>query len=390
MDLNINSDKHAAEAGLIPVTDHGDEFMTRLAHAVRNPLAPIRNVLSVLRISKAEDVAVVQMYEMMERQVNRLVQLVDGLLDDARIAQGNATLRKTDVLLADILARALQSDALSSAGTGCMFDVSLPTDGVRLCADRARAVQLFTAVFEVCHQRGGPGAPLRVQAQIEGGRVAVSVNYTCANAPCARQKSVTDRPASHSLPPSGAPRSSSALRTARMLAEWHGGSLVASKEGAAKAGEIVVTLPLAGVIHSNSNHTEEPITVLPKYRVMVVDDHRDGADSLGMLLELMGVDVRIAYSGAEALGELPRFNAQVVLLDIAMPDMDGYQVAERIRDEYADRDVVLIAMTGWSEEDVVGRDGRAAFDAHLVKPVSAATLIKTLSALPNGKVDWPD
>ncbi|MGE0859275.1 MAG: ATP-binding protein, partial [Gammaproteobacteria bacterium] len=361
-----------------------DEFLATLAHELRNPLAPIGNALKVLRMGEARADDARRMYAMMERQLDHLVQLVDDLLEISRITRGRIELRRACIDVRDALRDAVEASGPLIADAGHELRLELPQAPLWVNADGVRIAQSVTNLLNNAARYTEHGGSIWLCARAVAGAARITVRDTgvgIASENLARIFEVFERGPSRAAQVDGG--LGIGLTVVRMLVEMHGGSIVARSEGAGQGSEFIITLPLvSNDAEARPAREEAPPLALPRRRILVVDDNRDAADSLAMLLEMMGLEVRVAYDGRAALDLLANYGAEVVLLDIAMPEMDGIEVARRIRDQSAGRHVVLIAMTGWSEEELARRGARADFDLHLIKPVSGAVLLGTLATLP--------
>lgn len=367
--------------------DKKDEFLATLAHELRNPLAPIGNALNVLRMSDVRPEEVAAMYEMMARQLSHLVQLVDDLLEISRITRGHIELRRAVIDIRDAVRDAVEASHHLIDADGHELILDLPDSPLWIDADGVRITQTLTNLLNNAARYTEPGGTIWLRAAAFAGVVQVTVRDTGVGIAAEHRGRIFDvfeRGAGGAAQVNGG--LGIGLTVVRMLVEMHGGSIVVLSDGAGLGSEFIVTLPLAEADPLRAKDDEPPPTV-PRQRILVVDDNRDAADSLGMLLELIGVEVCVAYDGRGALECLESYRAEVVLLDIAMPDMDGIELARRIRDRPQLSGIVLIAMTGWSEDELSRRGGRADFDVHLIKPVSAAVLVNTLGALPGQRAD---
>jgi signal transduction histidine kinase len=358
-----------------------DEFLAMLAHELRNPLAPIRNTISILRLSGGKQPAS-QLYEMMERQVGHMVRLVDDLLEVSRITRGKIELKKDRIELSLVIASAVEtSRPLVEAGNHNLA-VALPGDSLLVEGDATRLAQVFANLLNNAAKYTDPGGEISLSAVREGETVKVSV----------RDNGIGIAP--EALPrifemfmQAGAPGRSTqpglgiGLTLAKSLVELHGGTIAAASKGPGKGSEFTVRLPLAA---AQALPVPEGVAIAlagqRRRRVLIVDDNRDAADSLGALLQVLGAEVRVVHSGPNALETLERFKPEVVFLDIGMPEMDGYEVARRIRGRDEWRALRLVALTGWGQERDRRLSKAAGFDHHLIKPADVETLQAVLNA----------
>jgi signal transduction histidine kinase/ActR/RegA family two-component response regulator len=351
-----------------------DEFLATLAHELRNPLAPVRNSLHILRLAGSEDPTVTRVRAVMERQVDHLVRLVDDLMEVSRITRGKIELRRERTDLARVLRTAIETSQPLLDGAGHVLAVELPPGPLPLDADPVRLAQVFSNLFNNAAKYAEHPGRIQVRATREGGQVAVSV--------CDEGIGIEPEMLAHVFEMftqvDGTHRRSQGglgigLTLVRSLVQLHGGSVAAHSAGIGCGSEFVVRLPLATGEVVQAAPREPPPAPVP-LRVLVVDDNRDAADSLGVLLGFLGYSVEVAHDGAAALRIAERFHPGLVLLDLGMPEMDGYEVARRLRAQPRWRDVVLVALTGWGQEEDRQRSREAGFDHHLVKPTDLDAL----------------
>ena len=352
-----------------------DEFLATLAHELRNPLAPIRNALQILRISSSGEPAADRVCEMMERQVGHLVRLVDDLLEVSRITRGKVELRTEPVELATVIRNAVEASRPLIEAAGHQLAISLPAEPLIMIGDPVRLTQIFANLLNNAARYMDEAGQIWLTARQQDGGVIVSVRDTGIGIPAEMLPHIfkmftqVDRSTRKSQGGLGI-----GLTLVRTLVEMHGGQVEAHSRGPGQGSEFVVRLPLS-TTHSVAHELSEPSTsVLPNRRVLVVDDNRDAAESLGMLLKLLGVEVRVVNDGPAAIETVSAYRPAVVLLDIGMPGMDGYEVARRIRKKPEGRDVLLIALTGWGQEEDRRRTSDAGFDHHLLKPADLTAL----------------
>jgi PAS domain S-box-containing protein len=354
-----------------------DEFLAVLAHELRNPLAPIRNSLHILRLTGQNDPASERVGEMMERQVNHMVRLVDDLLEVSRITRGKIELRRELVGVAAIVRGAVETSRPAIVAAGHQLALSIPPEPLALDADPVRLTQVVANLLNNAAKYTEPGGQIWLTVRNEGDEVAISVRDTGLGIPpemLARVFDLFTQVDRHTERAQGG--LGIGLTLVKSLVELHGGRVDALSEGAGRGSEFVVHLPLASTITSADQPALDagPSTTLPPRRVLVVDDNQDAADSVGMLLSLLGLDVHVVYNGPAALEAAASFKPAVVLMDIGMPGMDGYEVARRIRLQPETEDVILIALTGWGQEEDRQRSLSAGFDHHLIKPTNVSAL----------------
>ena len=357
-----------------------DEFLAILAHELRNPLAPIRNSLHILRLSGATDPEIARVGEMMERQVNHMVRLVDDLLEVSRITRGKIELRKESVDMATIVRNAVEACRPLIDAAGHRLSIDLPSRPLRVEADPVRMAQVMSNLLNNAAKYTQPNGSIWLGVREESSEVVISVRDDGAGIPADMLPKVFDL---FTQVDHGADRAQGGLgiglTLVKSLVELHGGKVAVQSNGVGKGSEFVVRLALSDISVPGQTPVEAAadIGTLPR-RILVVDDNRDAADSLAVLLEWLGAEVDVAYSGSEALDALDHLEPAVVLLDIGMPGMDGHEVARRIRERSGGERMTLVALTGWGQEEDVRRTRDAGFDHHLVKPADVDVLTRLL------------
>jgi signal transduction histidine kinase len=367
-----------------------DEFLATLAHELRTPLAPIRNSLGILRLTGVENASSQHVCEMLERQVNHMVRLVDDLLEVSRITRGIIELRKEGAELAAVVQNAVEASKPLIESAGHRLTISLPSEPIILNADPVRIAQVFTNLLNNAAKftKAGEGQ-ICLRAARNGSSAVVSVKDNGRGIPAEMLPKVfdlftqVDRNYNRSQSGLGI-----GLTLVRSLVEMHGGQVAVKSEGPDLGSEFIVRLPIeVAPARRNARNAcgSAPTPIAPR-RMLVVDDNQDAAESLGVLLKLLGATVSTAHDGAAALEAMRNDRPSVVLLDIGMPVMDGIEVARRARERPEGRDVTLIALTGWGQEADRRRSHDAGFDFHLVKPVDLAALREILASLPQDQV----
>ena len=361
--------------------DRKDMFLATLAHELRNPLAPIRNSLAILRMSAPQPNAEA-LHEIMERQINHMVRLVDDLMEVSRITRGKIELRRSTVELASILAAAIETSRPLIDGGGHQLTVSLPSEPLVLDADPMRLAQVFANLINNAAKYTDPGGRIAITARREGESAVITVTDNGVGIPAHALNMVFEMFAQ--AEPANS-RSQTGLgiglTLVRNLVDMHGGNVTAASEGRGRGSQFTVRLPLTArpqVDKANAAIAAPSVRPLP--RVLVVDDNRDAADSLGALLQIMGAEVRVAHDGFAALEEFDTFHPGVVVLDLGMPELDGYEVARRIRKRPDSRETLLVALTGWGQEKERLSTKAAGFDHHLIKPVDLDSMKAVLAA----------
>jgi PAS domain S-box-containing protein len=366
-----------------------DQFLAMLAHELRNPLAPIRNALHIMRQPGANGAVVGRAQDMAERQVQHMARLLEDLLDVSRISQGRIELRKETVDVAELVNRTVEAVHPLVETRRHELTVTLPPEPLRVDADPTRLEQIITNLLTNACKYTDPGGKIWLSAEREGDHAVLRV----------RDNGIGVRP--DMLPRifdlfvQAERRLDRAqggvgigLTLVRRLVEMHGGTVHAASAGPGQGSEFLVRLPaLDAAPAARGSGTAAPVTPparrLPPRRVLVVDDNEDAANTMAMLLELEGHEVRAVHDGSAALEAARQMHPEVVLLDIGMPGMDGYEVARRLRQDPHQAGVLLVAVTGWGQEDDRRRSREAGFDEHLVKPSDLARLRELFTSLAN-------
>jgi PAS domain S-box-containing protein len=359
-----------------------DEFLAMLAHELRNPLAPIRNALHLLGVPGVSPAALQRVREMMERQVRHMVRLVDDLLDVSRITRGKVQLRPEPLEVSTLIERVSEEARPIMDGKGHAFSVLLPAEPLVLDGDPTRLDQVLLNLLQNAAKFTGPGGRIELAASRDGDGVRISVRDTGIGIEPELLPRIFEpfMQADHSLDRSQGGLGVG-LTLARSLVEMHGGTLTASSEGPGRGSEFVVWLPIRREpVASPDPEGGAGERKGPGRRVLVVDDNRDSAESIALLAEIWGHEVRTALDGPSALEIAAAYRPEVILLDIGLPGMDGYEVARRLR-QRAGGGPVLVAMTGYGMEEDRRRSREAGFDHHLVKPVDPEGLRALLADL---------
>jgi two-component system CheB/CheR fusion protein len=363
-----------------------DEFLATLAHELRNPLAPIRNSINILRMTSNPSPSIERVHDMIDRQVAHLVRLVDDLLELSRISHGTIELRQELVPLDLVINHAIDTTRPLIESGRHQLTVALPTEPVFLRGDPVRLSQVFANLLNNAAKYTDPAGRIILQAHRDGHDVVVTVRDSGIGIPPEKLASVFDMFAQVANP---LRRSQDGLgiglHLVRTLVAMQGGSVRAESGGLGKGSAFTIRLPAVEPEAQAQDQTAPeapPSTLAESRRVLVVDDNRDAADSLAMLLKLSGVDVHVAYDGASALDSMSICRPSVVFLDLGMPGLDGYEVARQIRADPQFTGVVLIALTGWGQAGDRQSSQAAGFDHHLVKPVDFSPLQALLESIP--------
>ena len=364
-----------------------DEFLATLSHELRNPLAPLRNAIAVLRRADPVDASLAPIHAMMERQVDHLVRLVDDLLEMSRISRGTLSLRRERVELATVIRNAVETCEPLVQAAGHVLAVDIPREPLWIEGDAVRIAQVVANLLNNAAKYTDPGGRITVRAWRDGEQGAITVQdngvgiSTDAIPRMFEMFSRGDRDSGRGQGGLGI-----GLALSRRLAEMHSGSLDGHSDGPGKGSEFTLRLPLADVAADAPDPialaaTPQPADALARMRVLVVDDNVDAGDSLGLILDHLGAQVQVVRGGAEALDAYPNYLPAVVLLDIGMPGMNGYDVAREIRGRYPQQPAKLVALTGWGQEEDLRRAREAGFDHHLVKPAEIGALEALLSTV---------
>jgi two-component system, sensor histidine kinase len=355
-----------------------DEFLATLGHELRNPLAPLLSGLQLMRLLSSPDGRVLRIMATMERQITHLVRLVDDLLEVSRITRGLVDVRHDPLDLVAVLREAVETSRPAvEAGTHELI-VDLPST-LPVVGDPVRLTQVFANLLTNAAKYTNAGGRIELRAHQEETRAVVSVHDNGIGIPASHLTSVfemfmqVDRSNRRAQGGLGI-----GLTLVRSLVEMHGGRVHARSDGPGKGSEFIVELPLMGAV---SLEAERRIAThaFPNRRILVVDDNRDAAETLGALLEALGATVTVTHSGRAALDVVGAFDPDAVLLDIGMPEMDGYEVARQLRSMPGRSHTLLIALTGWGQDQDVRQSHAAGFDHHLVKPPDIEKLRELLA-----------
>ncbi len=373
------AERHRVEQALRDTDRRKDEFLAMLAHELRNPLAPVRNALHILKIPGVSESAARQARDMMDRQVQHLVRLVDDLLDVARIMRGAIELRKERVDLATVINRAVETAQAAIDAQEHELIVSLPARRVLLEADLVRMAQVLSNLLVNAAKYTKRAGRLWLTAEADGpDAVVIRVKDTGIGIAADLLPHVFDLfiQAERSLARSQGGLGVG-LTLVKKLVEMHGGTVTAASPGLGQGSEFVVRLP--AVVEPPSAGVENPPARAARpagsrRRVLVVDDNVDAAESAALLLRMWGHEVRVIHDGPAVLQAVRRFRPDVVLLDIGLPGMSGYDVARQLRSQPEGKGLVLAALTGYGQEEDRRKSREAGFDFHLTKPPNPDTL----------------
>ena len=361
-----------------------DEFLAMLAHELRNPLAPISNAVHILQVSEKDPAKFKWAIEVISRQLTQLVRLVDDLLDVSRITRGKIELKIEAIDASKVVAAAVETSRPFVDALEHTLTVLLPPEPLLLKGDFARVAQILANLINNAAKYTNQGGRIAVTAAREGANVVFRVRDTGIGIPGELLSSIfepftqIDRTLARSQGGLGI-----GLTLVRRLVEMQGGRVFASSDGPDQGSEFTVSLPAAAPAQRAKGESTEwgrTTTDHLDLCVLVVDDNHDVAESTAVLLRLVGCEVHLAHDGEEALRLVPRVRPDAVLLDIGLPRMNGYEVAERIRSDPENRDILIVAVSGYGQQEHRLRSKQAGFDQHVVKPIDPSVLSSLLAA----------
>jgi PAS domain S-box-containing protein len=357
-----------------------DEFLATLAHELRNPLAPMRNVLEILRLKEFADPQLSWSRDVFDRQLQHMTHLVDDLLEVSRITQGKLELRKQRLELARAMQAAMEAARPTVQASAHHLSVTLPREALYLDADPTRLSQMILNLLNNAAKYTPLGGSISLAAEREGDEAVIVVRDSGIGIPSEHLNSVFEM--FSQLAPA-LERSQGGLgiglALVRGLAELHGGTVAAFSGGPGNGSEFVIRLPLSKATSEPPDSEPSEVPRSAGLRVVIVDDNADAADSLAMVLELEGHEVRTAGDGIAGLQLVGEFAPQAVILDIGLPLLNGYEVARCIRHDHHNTDILLIAVTGWGQQQDKQAAEDAGFDHHFTKPVDPRELQRVLS-----------
>jgi signal transduction histidine kinase len=380
--LDITERKRAEEA-LQEADRRKDEFLALLSHELRNPLAPIRTGLELIRISGDTPQSVRRVRAMMERQVNQMVRLIDDLLDVSRIASGKIVLQRAPTLVSELVQSAIEAHRTAIEAANIDLIVEVPAEPFVIDVDSTRFVQVLSNVVHNASKFTPAHGQIRIGVEPRGGNEVPQVAITISD---------TGVGISHDLLPrvfelfvqaeSATERTNGGLgiglALARRLIEMHGGAIAAHSDGAGTGTALVITMPICQADATRPSSSRIDVSHVVG-RVVIIDDNRDAAHTMSMLVEQLGGSARIAHDAASGLAAVEEFQPDIVFLDIGLPGMDGYETCRRVRRQPSTRHIVIVAVTGWGQSQDKQRALDAGFDTHLTKPVDSAALASILA-----------
>jgi signal transduction histidine kinase len=374
-------ERKRAEDALREADRRKDEFLATLAHELRGPLAPLRHMLEILKRADDNREIIDQARDTMERQLDQLVRLVDDLLDVNRITRGKLELRKERVELASVIYRSLEACRSLAEAAGHEVRVILPEQPIYLRADSARLAQVFGNLLHNAYKYTPPGGRVCFAAERQGSDVVATIKDSGIGIPAdklgvifglfAQVDHLSER--SHGGLGIG-------LTLVKQFVEMHDGRVEATSDGPGLGSEFIVRLPCEVEIGPPQTAPSENVPRLAApLRILVVDDNRDSAHSLAQLLMLDGHETACAFDGLEAVTAAEAFHPDVVLLDLGLPKLNGFEACRRIRARPSGQESTLVALTGWGQDEDRRKAREAGFDQHMVKPVNIVALTRLLA-----------
>src|SRR2546421_10372873 len=359
-----------------------DEFLALLAHELRNPLGPIRHAVKILRAKTPSTSELQWATNIIDRQAEHMTRLVEDLLDVSRITRGTIELRRERIDIGSVVKAAVESIAALRDKARHQIEIQLPGEPLYVDGDPTRLTQVVTNLLDNAVKFTDPGGQITVTASREGDSAVIEVSDTGIGIPPELLTRIFDMFTQADVP---VERSQGGLGVGLALVErlvkLHGGSVSAHSEGPGKGTEFTIRLPLA--VRARAQRQRElassrDAAAANRCKVLVVDDNEDSADSLGTLLRMLGHEVHTAYDGDDALASASAFQPEIAILDIGLPKMSGYELATRLREEPWASQLVLVALTGWGQEEHRRRSAEVGFHHHLTKPVELHVLQQIL------------
>ena len=381
------SDRKRAEDALKEADRSKNEFLATLAHELRNPLAPIRAAVKILQLKAKPTPESKSALEVIERQTRQMTRLIDDLLDIARITSNKLELRKERIELGEVLKASVETSRPLIEQRGHELLVEAPSRPAYLDGDLVRLAQVVSNLLNNAAKYTERGGCIWLTATRRGSDAIIKVRDTGIGIPAEMLPRIFEMFTQADRSTNGSPGGLGiGLTLVKRLVEMHGGKITVHSAGPGKGSEFTVRLP---VTSSRLPNKEAPgksrqaprIGRSAPVRILVVDDNHDSADSLGLLLSLLGNEVRVVHDGLTAVDVASEFQPRVVLLDIGLPALNGYEAAQRIRQQPGGNQAVLIAVTGWGQEVDRNRSKEAGFDHHLVKPVDPDALTRLLASV---------
>jgi two-component system CheB/CheR fusion protein len=380
--------EHAAQ--LADTDRRKDEFLALLAHELRNPLAPVTNAVEILRMSGLSSPQARGATEMIDEQMRHMTRLIDDLLDVSRVTRGTLELRKEQIELSQVMKNAVDKTRSFIDESGVQLIVALPAQPIRLNADSFRLTQVLYNLLHNAAKYTECGGSITLSAQRQGNEVVVSVKDSGIGMPVDKLQHIfevfaqLDTALERTRGGLGL-----GLTLVKRLVELHGGTVVAKSEGLEKGSEFIVRLPILPDESAGESSMKPSAGAAAQIsralRVLVVDDNHAAADMLGTLFRLKGMPAQLAHDGEQAVRVAEEFLPDVVLLDLGLPKLNGYDACRRMREQPGGQKIIIIALTGWGRDEDRQRTSEAGFDYHLVKPVRPLALLNLISELAEKK-----
>ncbi|MEO6423110.1 MAG: response regulator, partial [Candidatus Nitrotoga sp.] len=377
------SELREAQQLLHQADERKNVFLATLAHELRNPLAPIRMGIELLKINKSKPLVLEETLSTMERQTLQLITLVDDLLDISRITRGKLELRKSCVELKNVITSAVEASHPFIKSAGHKLTVTLPENSIYLQADPHRLTQVISNLLNNAAKFTLEGGEIFLSMRVEGESLVFTVKDNGIGISPDMQESIfemftqIEHPIEKTFNGLGL-----GLTLVKQLVELHGGTISVYSEGEFKGSEFVVRLPALPQLINESNIdvvNGEKVTNPTALKILIVDDNKDASNILAQLMAMLGNEVRVAYDGVQAIQLAGEYRPDVILMDIGMPNMNGYEATRAIRQQPWGTEMTIIALTGWGQIEDRQKSAQAGFDHHLVKPLDFNELTKLLS-----------
>ena len=378
------SDQKGIEDTLREADRRKDEFLATLAHELRNPLAPVRNAIEILRLRGPQTPELELARDVIDRQMRLMKRLIDDLMDVSRITRNRMELRRERVLLSDVLETAIETSRNAIEAGALTFDVALPDEALALEGDPARLAQVFANLLSNAAKFSERGGRIALTVERSGHEAVIRLRDEGIGIPADMLPRIfdmfmqADRTLERSRGGLGI-----GLTLVKQILAMHGGTIEVKSDGPGRGSEFAARLPLADAVPAlaESQAPERTLAAAPvRRRVLIADDNEDAAETLGAMLSFLGYETRRAHDGMQALKACDEFRPEVALLDIGMPKVSGYDVARYLRNRPWGQDVLLVAITGWGQAQDRERAQEAGFDHHLVKPVDPDALATLLAS----------
>jgi len=376
------TDRKLAEMGLRDADRRKDEFLATLSHELRNPLAPIRSAIEVIRLARGDQELVEKARATIERQLSHLVRITDDLLDVARITQNKVQLRRERIDLRAVVQSAIEATRPMIDALGHTLTLELPDDPIWVDVDDTRIAQALSNLLNNAAKYSEPGGRITVTAASDDRGATIAVRDTGIGIPPDLLPRIFDmftQLQAHRDRTYGG--LGVGLTLSKRLVQLHGGTITAASDGLGRGSVFTIRLPLEAIAEQSDAGHDRGDTAAPSStgcRILIAEDNADAAEMLSLMLGMKGHEVRVAYDGEQAVAIGSEFEPHVAFIDIGMPRMDGYEVARRLRERLGRR-VLLVALTGWGQDEDRRRSLDAGFDHHLTKPPEPERLDELIS-----------